>query len=491
MNSLKILNISEWFDNPIVEGSSHYYEANITFNKWNTNTLDVVLNYNGTNQTLIENVLSDQTDIKVIQYYTTVVTGIVGNSEVTGIWDINLNLNDGTTERNNTHTFTQTVRTMGIDDCSTFGNQSVILNVFDEQNVLTPLNATWEVEAEFWVDDPAVNNSFYGSSDSSQTYGLCISEINLTLFGDIYWRYTTEEGYTHRYYLTNESMSDELDNISVYNFNTTTGISDLKLTVRDQRSFATLENIYVRLQRRYSAEGVWRTVQMDKSGDFGLTFFNIEEEDTDYRLLLLDDSNHNLKTTESMKFICTDGICELTAVIDPFASTAVSTELSFVVAHNNATGIINVTWNDPLDKTSSVRLLVMKETMGGTTTICDETQAGSAGVINCDASSSTGEVSVRVYSSASPETAIHSEWIKLTTAALGNLIDAKEGAFWTFGIMVTVAGFGITVSPVAAVIVTIMGLIAITFLGIFNPINLTFIIIAAIIGIAIGVKIKS
>ncbi|GAG69051.1 unnamed protein product, partial [marine sediment metagenome] len=289
---------------------------------------------------------------------------------------------------------------------------------------------------------------------------------------DAYIKYTTTggfidenlslTGFTHRYYLNNQSLNGSalLANYSVYNFISTTGISDLKLTLRNQQTFNYFENIISQLQRRYPAEGVWRTVQMDKSGDYGLIFYNIKEENTDYRMIFTDTSNNILRTTESMKFVCTSGVCELTVLLDEYAAGTISPDLILTPpSYDNSTGNISTSWYDPLGKTTSLRLHVAKETMTGTINICDITKSGASGSITCDVSDYQGEVLVKVYSSASPERPVWTEWIPLTFGVkLSNFIGDYEGALWSFGIILTIVATGLF-SPAGAVIATIIGLI--------------------------------
>ena len=276
----------------------------------------------------------------------------------------------------------------------------------------------------------------------------------------------------------------------MYNFNLSAGKSDLKITVRNKETYDFFENIVTKLQRRYLEEGIWRTIQMDESGDFGLNFFNIIEENTDYRLLFSNTQNNLLKTSDQMKFICTAGLCELTFLLDPTIGGGVAQQLVYDLSYNNETGIITLTWNDPVGATSLMRLHVTKETMTGTAEICNPSSAGASGTLTCDTSAYTGEVYVRVFDSASPEEPTATTWIKLVTSQLGNVLTTKDSVFWSVGIMVTIVGFGMIISPVAAVITTILGLITLLFLGLFTPLTITFVIIASILGIVIGVRVR-
>ena len=275
----------------------------------------------------------------------------------------------------------------------------------------------------------------------------------------------------------------------MYNYNTTSLTSDLKLVLRNKGTYEYYSNVIAKLQRRYLAEGIWRTVQMDESGDFGNVFFNVKEQNTDYRILYFDRDNNLLKQTESLKFICTNGVCELTQLLSPFEETTLTTDLDVSYDLHNDTRIIEVNWSDPLGGNNKVEVRVTKETMTGSISICNIFQTGSSGTANCNVSLYAGDVLLSVLTSNSPYVPVDSFWITLSRGLLSSYISKTEASFWTFGFMVTVAGFGVW-SPVAALISVMAGLISLFFMGIFNPLTITFIVVAASMGIAIGIKIK-
>jgi len=382
-----------------------------------------------------------------------------------------------------------TVYKISVGNCSQYSSKVLRMMIYDEVRPSLHLNATVEIEAFIYYS--SLNATQFNIQYSgNHTYEICIyPNINTTLYSDWYIKYTTGGGFTHRYYLVNQSITNTTLNVSLYNFNTTTGISDLKITSRYRATYNYFNNIYASLQRKYVDEGVWRTVQMDKSGDYGLIFFNIIEETVDYRVIFKDGQNRLLSTSENMKFVCTDDICDITFLLDPYSLTTAATSLGYSITYDNATGNITLTWNDPLGGTSSVRLLVTKE-LQKTLTICDTTQTGAAGTIICDVSGYTGEVFIRVFSSASPEAPVISQWLRLSTPLLGGLIGTGEGVFWSTGIITTMAAFGAILSPIVAVIGTILALIIIYLLGLFSPITLPFVIIAIIMGIAINIRLK-
>lgn len=378
-----------------------------------------------------------------------------------------------------------------IVNCSEGDAQNILkMTIFDENTPPQELISDVEVEIDYWTDPNFVNNYYFGTGGNSSYY-ICLAGANTTQ-ADVYVKYTTANGFTHRYYLVNQTLINTSTlNVSMYNFNTTTSISDLKLTTRLESDYNYYTNVIGMLQRRYPAEGVWRTVQMDESGDYGLIFFNILEETTDYRVIFKDRDNCVLDTTDRMKFACVSGLCDLTFLLSECDDSGASNNFQYSWNYNNVTGNISLIWVDLTGITSTTRLFVSKETGTGNTTICDETKAGSSGTLSCSVAGYTGEVLLRAYSTASPERPIVSAWVRLTQPSLGSLIPSAEGALWTVGIMVTVMSFGIIISPVAAILTTIMGLVMVLFLGIFTPLTSTFVIIACVMGIVIGIKVRA
>jgi len=464
-------------------GETALLSLNITINDSIAN-LDADLFYNGVLQTN----LTKQNLTTYITFNNTITSGDA--ETVDYYWNVTVKQGDGTTIRFNIDN-THTVTSWDIFNC-TSGNISLTINIYDEDNPTTALETDVEINMEYWISSQANTQNFSVQMNGSNKYNICLTKPELTIYTDTYIKYTTK-GFTHRYYLINQPLTNTTLNISMYNFDTTTGLSDLRITTR-KFDYTYFPNIIGKLQRLYVGEDVWRTVQMDESGSYGLIFFNIKEEDTDYRIIFQDRSNNILKITDDMKFSCTSSLCEIVFLLDPYSAAAISPGLVYNAVYDDETGIITLIWNDPLGLTSSVRLLVTKETMGGTLEICDETKSGAAGTTTCDVSSYTGTLLIKVYSSASAEESLFTRWIGLNRTLMGNLINTEygstEGVIWTFGVLVTIVMTGL-ISPAFVIISMVFGLIVIFFFGIFTPLTLTFLIISVILGIIIGIRVKN
>ena len=409
-------------------------------------------------------------------------------------FDYNISLMNGSQYSGTTEVLNLSQYVMGLEISSCgAGDDNTTLNLtfWDEDKPTDRLTTRLRLEMLYWIGDPAHGKNYTALLTGDDEYLICLTEYNETIRTNLYALYNSTTGFTHRYYIYNGSLTNESSQHYLYNFGDTTDVADLKVTARNKESYDYFANVVGLLQRRYVDENLWRTVQMDKSGDFGLLFYNIREEGTDYRFIYKDLSNNVLYTTNTMKFVCTSGVCEITQLIDPYSGLGASPLLGIVHSFNNDTKVLTVEWNDPLGLTSSVRAVVSKPMSVGNRTICDETKTGAAGIINCNLTGYKGDVLLSIYSSASPEEITESVWYKITSKLLGEVagLTVQESALWSVGILVTTVMFGLF-SPAAAIIAMMFGLIIILVLGLFTPMTMTFVMIAGIIGIVIGLRVK-
>lgn len=377
-----------------------------------------------------------------------------------------------------------------VDNCTTSGTKALVFTIFDENIPSSYLNASFEVDINYWVLGSSLIKNYSTLMDGgSHNYSICLSPAYQEIQSNIYVKYTSA-AFTQRYYLFNKTLTNQSETYNIYNHNHTGGVSDLKITTRYIDTYQYYPNVVGKLQRFYVSEGVWRTVQMDKSGDYGLLFFNIIEQTTDYRIIFYDLKNNILRTTDSLKFVCSGGICEIDYLLNPYAATPSSSSIIWNWNYSADAKDINLTWTDTLTGTNTIDFLVFKDTITGVNRICEQTQTGSAGVFYCNLSLYTGEVFFRVTEVTDDNSVPISEWINVENAGIHLLLSQAEQAFWTFGIVLTAVMFGLF-SPVGAVIGAVLGLIIVLFLGLFSPLTMTFIIVAAAVGMVIGFRLRT
>lgn len=381
---------------------------------------------------------------------------------------------------------THTINTFIIDNCVTGANPTRVFSIFWENSPGIALNGSLEIDGTYWgsnTDNKTLNLSFSGVPAT-----LCMSPSTETLYGDIYIKYTVSSGFTHRWYIVNGTFNNVSEAVQMGNYNETTSTSDLKVTVRRLDNYKFFPEIIGKLQRRYPAEGVWRTVQMDQSGTYGLLFYNIREEDTDYRLIFMDRENHILKTTASVKFACSSGICDVTQQLSPYSDTTASITPSISHTFDNNTRLLTVSWSVTSGDSVTLNSRVTKETMTGTSQICSSSATGSSGAIVCNTTGYDGELYVGVSQGNTSE---YSAFIDVPATKISNYLELVESALWSVGILVTTIMFGAIIGPAGVAIATVLGLIIIYLIGMFSPITISFIAVAAVLGLVVAVRVKT
>ena len=359
----------------------------------------------------------------------------------------------------------------------------------DEQAPSNYLFGDFEIE----IIEPSTESTvFNGDQDDSNNITFCLLDGDANYTFDVYIKYTSDNGFTHNYYLFSEYIDNTTQYDNIYNFNTTTGISTLRITAREQEGYQFKSNAVATLQRKYVDEGVWRNVQMDKSGDFGLLSFHIIEESVDYRLVFSDTDGCILDTTNSMKLSCDDALCELTKILGTCESVSPTDDLNVDISLGYVGGAyyINTTWTDPTGITTALTSDVSKSTSITRTDICSNTTYAADGTVICYIGSYRGSFLVEVSATQSGSNVfVKRKWIDVKPSGLADDLSVKEQTFWTFGIVVTCVMFGLF-SPVGPIITMVIGLILSYYLGIMSALTTTAIIVSSVIGLAIGVKVK-
>lgn len=382
--------------------------------------------------------------------------------------------------------FNQTNARAAIDDCSVYNVTALVFTIYHEDEPQVMLNGSLEFMVTYWLSNKSNSKVFSSTKNNSNTFTFCIENESRSYFMDLYAMDTVPEGFAHRYYIFNGTINGTPQTIYLYNFNYTSGVSELKLTMRDYFTNNYIQGLVVKLQRLYLGEGVWRTVQMDQTDDFGLAIFNVLDQLEDYRLIFMDNNNTVFKTTNTMKFSCADYLCQLTYQLDRSAGATASPDLDIDWSYTVATNSINVTWSDPLAGSSTVKTVIYKPTYTGTATICNATQTGASGVVNCPTSGYTGEAFLRITADDQVQLG---EWISLNTSRLGDTPAGSEGAFLAAIIILTCAMFGL-MSPAAGIIAMLIGMVGVYMLGIFTPLTMGIMVITTLFAIAIGWKVR-
>lgn len=471
-------NYSVQSTSPVYAGELTTLGLNITTESGISN-ITATLSYNGTSYVPVVESSSG------LFSFARVIPAANTTTNASYYWTVNVTQADGNATMFNI-SGVQVVRDWTITACGT--PAFINWTQYDEDTPATKLTGTLAVEITYWVGNRTNAKLYNATFGSANSWAVCFSPADANFSADIYAQNTVPESFTHRFYVQNGTYSNSTTRYSLYNANASNDAlySDMKVTTRYVTSYSYFKNVFAQLQRRYVGEGVWRTVQYDKSGDFGLLFFDVKEQSVDYRLRYYDENNSLLLETDSLKFVCTGAVCELTQLLNPNSATAPSPDVSTVITFNNATSILTVSWDGGTSAESTVSMKVTKQNYNGAVTICSTTQTGAGGSYACNATGYTGELFVTL--DVNGEQAV-AEYVPIGRASIGRYLSRATQALATFLLMVAIIAFGLF-SPIALVIVTIIALVVVFFLGTLTAITATFIIIAAVIGFVLAIKVK-
>jgi hypothetical protein len=84
----------------------------------------------------------------------------------------------------------------------------------------------------------------------------------------------------------------------------------------------------------------------------------------------------------------------------------------------------------------------------------------------------------------------YSAYIVTSPPGLSAHLDPKEGAVWTVALVLVIAGIGF-ISPVGVILATIFALIVSYAFGMLSALTLGGVMVAVVIGLVIGLKVKS
>lgn len=380
----------------------------------------------------------------------------------------------------------------------TTGSNHITYNLLREEDGMTQQSNNYvDVEAFINVTSNLTGSIFSSRISNTTNFSICFDGTNQTF--DFHLTYSQESpDYSNRYYDNKVAFAFGGTNWTrnIYNLNDTSvaAYSILSITLRKDNDFDYFKDVYAKLDKKYPSTGQWRTVQMSRSDELGLLTFKIKEQDTEYRIYFYDANNNLILFTTPLKFIdCSTGTCTLTYLLNPdFLASIGTPSFTFTSSYNNVSGVIYVNWTESTGLSDYVTVNVTRETATGSVQICSNTTNTSIGHVGCNVAGQTGLVYVVAKSHLNASNVVlnqYSVFYEVVGTKLFGLVGKYEGGLWSFGIATTASMFGLF-SPVGAIISVIIGLIFIFALGIFSPINITFIIVATAIAIAIGIKLK-
>jgi len=327
------------------------------------------------------------------------------------------------------------------------------------------------------------NNSLksaYGFINDTNSFYLCINgSLNRNyIIGYGEFQYETDDHEPRRYYLFYNSTlnNDTYEERFLRNILTSQSVT-FKNTFED-RDLSVYSGDYVALWRWYPGEDSYLLVEMAKTDEDGEAISHVITEDVDYRTALYFPNGSLIKYGEPKRFICASSPCTFTFRVDADESNYNNIlDVENSLEYNYTTQVFTLFYNDPTQATSSVRLVVTRETGTDTLTICDESSVSFTGVLTCNTSLYTGTKKATVYRSASPPIVLNQKIVGDAPSGLNNTL----GLFISVLLFLAIVFTGI-VSPVWSIVLAVIGLIP-AFM--FGSINIAIFTGVAVLGVIV------
>ena len=460
------------FNNDTTEGNTENFKINVTILAGSTLT-QANLIYNNTNfGGTFTSVGTDKYQIdKTISV--PFVTADINKS-----FFFNFIFSDGASQ--NTSTKNQTIRNLGIDDCSS--NNVTILNytLRDEENQTilngTLFNTNIEIDIDIFVKGTSTNSiiNFSQSFDKTNPATICLlnnlSSTEFALFSTV--KYFSNSRETEYHYLQNFSLTNSSipQNISLFDLLSVDSES-FAVTFKDN-SLLPVENALINVQRQYVDEGLFKSVEIGKTDSNGRTILHLVRNDIVYTMIVTKDGRV-LATFDNVIAFCDDftiGDCKISlnqeSTLTSITNLRTFQNLNYFLDFNETARNITFIFSTIDGSVHTLTLNATRFDMWGNQSVCSDKITTSSGTLICHIPSSYGNVSFKfvVYSYSDRE---------IITQGTGRITPDRSDIFGGAGIifllimMITIPMMMIT-STIGVVIGAIIGLVAAFLLMIYT-----------------------
>jgi hypothetical protein len=293
-------------------------------------------------------------------------------------------LSDGTMIK--TIEYTQTINSVGLDSCSSFGNGLVNANLYD-QDTLDKINGTIEALLNFYTNDGKII-AVYNGSFVNKTATICSNGIPEVAYYDYTFKYysTASTGYQAQYYnvqhYTNLSDNSTIKLYPLLTSEATTFVITLK-----SADYSILKDSIIYVNRQYIPQNKFISVEAPKTDYDGKATIHLKVNNPVYNFVVYKDGI-NLGTFNNYLARCTGTTCEYTLNLitasylpEDFSKFG---DLSYTLSYNNATNLLSFQYSTISGSAKTIRMNVIRTDGYSNTSLCDESNYGSIGTINCN-----------------------------------------------------------------------------------------------------------
>ena len=419
----KILEINQSFNNETIEGATETFKLSI---QTSIVTLSVAnLFYNTTSHS---GTITDQGSNNYLISATIPIPDVEVNLNQTFFWELTPSdsLKVNSTKNN------QTVRFLGIDDCSVHTNLIFNYTVKDEGNQSVLINTTVDLNIDIF-DSERIFNILNFSKQYSETNPiqacLSLSLLNSTNYSlDSVAKYVATN-YVIEYYnivkfvVANSTIPKNIDLFDLLSADST----EFKITFKDE-NFVPVENALIFIDRQYIPENnTFKTVELPKTDSNGETVGHFVRNDIVYNIRVVKD-NIILGNFENIIAFCQDITIENCQIILD-ATTSLENIFNYDErvgliydnpTFNNNTNIVSFNFVTSDGTTKEVTMQVNRNDIFGNISLCNNTVTSSSGSLSCEIPSNIDETNIFIQVFVDGVLAV-ANTVKLSSSGFGNI----------------------------------------------------------------------
>lgn len=381
------------YTSPVTEGLENTFTTNQTVASGVTITA-AIFEYNGTNYTT------------TITYASSIYT--ISSTINAPLVDADTNLTfrfwvtlDGVITARTT--YNQTIEALQFGVCGGISNDTILnMSLYDEEtksSISGDIDITMDlIEKSSGSLVDTISHGF-----TSVTYGaICFSPLASysSYEYDAEIRYTSS-GYTAEFYHIQKSDISANETLGLYPLNSSSS-TEFKITYQDS-TYNFVEGAILQLQRGYTSEGTYETVEAPITSSDGTATFHIDLDAVKYRVTVVKDGeildtflNENFQCESELTGECTK---KLLGSIDPQNDVNYETleDFSYAITFGNSS--ITLVYSVPSSSPATVRIEMDQLDQFGNETLCNQTITSSAGSLECGYNVALGDsyLELRIY----------------------------------------------------------------------------------------------
>ena len=465
--------VSESWNNLTIEGNIERFDLNITLNPGlqissailvynNTNNLGTFTNTGGNNFTLS----------RLIN-----VPAVSTQTNLSFYWSILFNQGEVT----NTTTHNQTVKNIGIDDCSS--NTVMILNYSlrdeEDRDFLngTLFNTTIEIDVDIsplGTTNTIINFSNIYTKINPAQVCLSIDLSNTRYRMDVTTRYESKDRISEFHHIQNNTLTNLTIPLEIDLHDLKTADSTTFLITFENRDFLPEENALIDITRKYVGDGIFRSVEIGKTDANGQTLGHFVVSDATYTLVVSKEGTI-LATFDNILAVCNDAVigdCKIN--LNAFSTSTpledfrerggiTHTGLSF----DKDARTITTSFTSTTGGTVTVLLNATKFDRFGNEQVCSDSLTSSAGSLTCTIPESLGNITI-IADLFSDGFLVSTEIFSINPDARANWGGSYSTAIFMGILAVDTIALMFISSPVGILIGALLGLILVSVLVIIN-----------------------